>query len=362
MPTLTELQQRLEQNDVRYNLHFAGLPRITRSLETMDDLIATAQQVLGESRGLKKGPESERLALQQNAERQLELYRGERTAIVQARTEGGTEGLQASTLGTRANFVFHRYARHFAGQSRSSRDLTLMLDMIAELEAIQGAMQDLHTHKPLPVLQADMEVVAGRLQQFHGERKAIGAARSDGTPADQAGVLANAANTVFAQYRVYFAGQPRVTRRPELLVRLLGALEELRDRMAALQTQGLFDENNDNNLGIVTSRIQAWQQELAAVRAERQKATIQAMVADLGTAANAELESYGQHFAGKSRKTRDAKRLSDLLDRLDEVERQMTRVDQFQQNVDNTRNLSVVRDALALYENEFDEIRKVQEG
>lgn len=362
MPTLTELQQRLEQNDARYNLHFAGLPRITRSLDTMDDLIATAQQVLGDSRGLKKGPESERLALQQNAERQLELYRGERTAIVQARAEGGSEGLQASALGTRANFVFHRYTRHFAGQSRSSRDLTLMLDMIAELEAIQQAMKELQAHKPMASLQADLEVVAGRVAQFDSERKAIGAARCDGTLAEQAGVLANAANTVFAQYRVHFAGQPRVTRRPELLVRLIGALEEIRDRMSALQSQGLHDENNDGNLGIVTSRIQAWQAELTAIRGERQKATIQAMVADLGTAANAELESYGQHFAGKSRKTREIKRLSDILDRLDEVERQMTRVDQFQQNADNTRNLAVVRDALALYQNEFDEIRKAQEG
>lgn len=359
MPTLKELQQRLEQNDVRYNLHFAGQPRITRSLDTMDDLLATAQQVQGQVSGVR-GSEADRQALMQNAVRQIELYRGERTAIVQARQEGGDLGLQASLLGSRANFVFHRYARHFAGQSRPSRDLTLMLDMIAELEAIQGAMQALQLQRPMPALQADLEVVAGRLQQFYGERKAIGAARTDGTQQDQAGALANAANTVFTQYRTHFSGQPRISRRPELLVRLIGALEEIRERMTALQVQGLHDEHNDGNIATVTSRLTAWQQELAAVRSERQKATLGTLVADLGTAANAELESYGQHFAGQSRKTRDLKKLSDILDRLDETERQMTRLDEFQQNADNVKNLTVVRDALALYQNEYDEIAKAQ--
>ncbi len=359
MPTLKELQQRLEQNDVRYNLHFAGLARITRSLDTMDDLIATAQQVQGQVSGVRAS-EVERQELVKNAVRQVELYRGERTAIVQARQEGGEPGIQASLLGSRANFVFHRYARHFAGQSRSSRDLTLMLDMIAELEAIQGAMQALQSQKPMPSLQADLEVVAGRLQQFYGERKAIGTGRTDGTQQDQAGALANAANTVFAQYRTHFAGQPRISRRPELLVRLIGALEEIRERMTALQVQGLHDEHNDGNIATVSNRLATWQQELVAVRAERQKATLATLVADLGTSANAELESYGQHFAGQSRKSRDLKKLRDIVDRLDEAERQMTRLDEFQHNADNAKNLNVVRDALALYQHEYDEIATIQ--
>jgi hypothetical protein len=359
MATLQDLQTRLDQNDARYTVLFAGQPRVTRDLGTLDDLIATAQHLRGEMASLPAGPARD--AIQQAADRQLELLRGERTAIVVAGKEGGELARRASLLGTRANFVFHRYARHFAGQSRSSRDPSLLLDMIAELDAIAAEMKEAADQQPLPALISDLEVVARRRLQFDDERKAIATARADGTHEEQSGAMADAANHLFAQYRTHFAGQTRVTRRPELLVRLIGALEEVRERMTALKIQGLQQDSNEGNLGIVTSRLQAWQQELTAIRAERQKATIASMVADLGMAANAEFEAYGQHFAGQSRKTRDLKRLSDIIDRVDEIERQMTRLDQFQSHPDNRKNLQTVRDALTTYQNEFEEIEKARQ-
>ena len=233
------------------------------------------------------------------AQAQLERLRGERTAIVQVQGEAGA--IEASELGTRANIVFHRYARHFAGQSRATRDASLLRDMLTELDGIQAEMADLFARHPLPGLKSDIEVVGGRQTQFRDELKAVGQARTDASLEAQASALADEANGLFSQYRVHFAGLPRVSRRPELLVRLMGALEEVRDRMAALDSQGLRDPHNQGNQDIVRERLASWQAELAAIRKERQASSMATIVGELGTAANAELEAYGQHFAGQSR-------------------------------------------------------------
>ena len=358
MATLSDLHRRLAANDTRYALHFAGHPRLTRRPELLASMIADATAILTDVRALKAG--TDRQAITQSAQRQKDLYATERQAVVQLQAQMGPLAREASLLGTRANLVFHRYARHFAGQNRSSRDGTYLRDMIDELATISKQMQAIRADQDIDGLRADTEVVDGRLVQFRTETAHIAAAQTEAAPDEQAGALANVANNLFNQYKVHFAGLPRVSRRPELLVRLVEALDAVRERMTALQTQGLHDEHNAANIGIVEARLQAWTQELAAIRAERQTATFATMVKDLATAADAELESYAAHFAGQSRRTRDLGRLSDMLDRLDEIERQMTRLDLVQDNADNALHLAVVRDAMTMYQNEYDEIAKVQ--
>ncbi len=359
MATLQSLKDKLEQADSRYNSQFAGQSRVTRELSAIDDLIATAQQVLSESTTAQGTPEV-RKTVRESAQEQLDLYRGERTAIAQAQRDGGPHAVQASDLGIRANLVIHRYDRHFAGQGRSSRDISLIADMIGELRLIEGQMRTLADIRPLESLTADIAVVEGRIDQFAKEQKAIGAARIDGTQQEQAGILANVANNLFGQYRVLFAGLSRVSRRPETMVRLVAALEDVRERMATLQGQGLHDDQNDANLSLVNQRLQAWQAELTAIRAERQKTTMTTLVAELGGAANAEFEAFGQHFAGQARKTRVLKKLSDIIDRLDDGERQMTRLDEAMASDNNRANLRVVRDTLVLYLREYAAIVQAQ--
>lgn len=360
MANLAEVQKRLEANDATYSVRFAGQSRLTRDLDLLDDLIATAQKLVTEANALPDKPAA-RQEVVTEAERQLELYRSERTLIAQLRKQGGQAAVEASVLGTRANIVFHRYARHFAGQSRTTRDGSLMADMVEQLKTIQGEMQALAQKAPgLQQVKEDLKVVAGRLQQFEEERRNIGAAQSDGTSDQQASSLAGVANNLFAQYRSNFADLPRGTRRPERLVRMVEALTQVGDRMKALQQQGLADEHNDRNLGIVAERLAAWQSELVAIRAERQKATVSSLESDLGTAANAEFEAYGSHFAGKDRKTRDLNKLRDIIDRLDDVERQMQRLEEVHGRENNRRNLAIVRDTLVTYMDEWEQIEAAQ--
>lgn len=361
MPNLNDLRKMLQANDDLYNTRFAGHSRTTRDLATMDDMIATAQQVAGEARYAMSGSPQERQTIAKDAEKQLDLYRSERTLIAKAQQEGGPELRQSAMLGGRANRVFHRYARHFAGQNRSSRDGTLLADMQAELGKIQAHMRELSAAAPgLQAVREDLQVVQGRIDQFAAERKEVAKAQTDGGQDDQASAMAGVANNLFGQYRVHFAGLARVSRRPELLARLIEALGGVLERMKALQAQGVGGEHNTNNIGIVQDRLAVWHSEMAAIRAERQKATREQLIGELGGAANAEIAAYGQHFAGQNRKTRDLSLLTGIIDRLDEIERQMTRIDDAAADADNTANLQVVRDTLAMYCDEWDAISELQ--
>ncbi len=355
----TKIKKQLEQIDQRYAANFAGHARATRSLDLLDDLIASCQDLAGQLRSAK-GESAERDEVVAQSERQLELYRSERTLIDQAKRQG-PQATEAGKLGSRANQVFHVYARHFAGQSRTSRDGTLLGDMLDELKTIRAAMAALVAQRPdLEGARSDLAVIDGRIDQFTKERQEVAKAQSDGAPDDQASALGGTANNLFAQYTRCFANQPRVSRRPELLVRLTGALQTVRDKMVALKKQGLADASNDQNLGIVESRLVAWQSELTAIRAERQKASAASLESDLATAANAEFESYGEHFAGKTRATRDLDRLCGIIDRLSEVERQMQRLDDVHGRPANTQNLQIVRNNLGMYTAEYDEIVKAR--
>jgi len=361
MPTITDLRRDLATNDELYAARFAGHSRATRDLDLIDDMIARAQVVAADC-ALVGGPRDARAEVAAAAARQLELLRGERTLIAQAR-QGGDDAWRVHVLGERANAAFHRYARHFAGKDRATRDVTLIAEVIADLGKIGQALRDLAATAPSDGTAAEFAaIVAGRLELFTSERVQIARAQADGSHDEQAGSAAGVANNLFAQYDALFAGQPRVSRRPETLVRMTGALGQIRERMRALQAQGLRGGSNDGNIAIVEERLAHWHQELEAIRAARRGVAITGLASDLGTAANAEFETWGNHFAGQDRKTRNIKRLADLIDRLDEVERQMTRIDEAGAGASNRANLGMVRDNLTLYQSEYDRIAEVQRG
>jgi len=363
MANLQALDHQLAHNDTAYQLHFAGRSRLTRDLGRIEGLWTSAQAVLAEARQLDASAQ-ERAALVTRAEHQVSIYATERDAIAAAQRAAGASGRQAAVAAQRARIVVHRYIRHFAGQSRSTRDVALLADVLACLEPLAAEMERLGA-ATMPSAQEDLRWVAAHVAQFREERKAIAQASTDAPQDEQVSLLAQIANGLFAAYRTHFANQLRLTRRPELLARLIQAAEQVRDRMETLRLQGLRDDHNDANLDIVAQRVRAWRLELAAIRAERQRTSLPALVADLETAANAELESYAEHFAGQDRRTRDLDRLCAICDRLDEIERQLTHLDEVREIPMLEARLATVRDALALYQDEYDAIaaaKKVRAG
>lgn len=359
MANLQALEQRLGRNEAIYQVHFASRSRLTRDLTRMESLLEGAQSVLAELGAQQGGDAAQREAITAKAQHQVNLYRTEREAIAQAQREAGVKGRQAAVLAQRARFAVHIYTRHFAGQSRTTRDLSLLGDLLAWLEPLAADLERLGAAS-LPSAQEDLRWVQSHVEQFHSERHAIAQALSELLPAEQVSALAQVANGLFAAYRTHFAGQPRVTRRPELLLRLIQAVEQVGDRMQALRVQGLHDSHNDANIDVVAQRAAAWHSELGAVRAERQRTGLAALWADLEIAANAELEAYAEHFGGKDRRTRDLARLCALCDRLGEIERQMTRLIEVQDLPNHDARIASVRDSLALYQDEYDAILAAQ--
>ena len=359
--TTADLRERLRANDDRYGALFGGQPRVTRDVAALDALIEAASAVRGEADRLRGTPDAERRAVVTEAERQMKLYRSEKVAVVEARA-AGPHAVAAGVVATRANHVFHRYARHFAGQSRATRDASMLLDMIAELDGLAARLEAMLADGELASAREDLGTIHGWRRHFDAERKEIAAAREAGTLAQQAAWLGGAANTLFLQHKTVFAGQPGGTRRPETLQRVTEALRLLEDRMRALVAQGLVgDTDHERNLSIVAGRLAAWEDELVAIRAERQKTTLATLARDLAMAADAERELWSLHFAGQNRKTRDLARLTAMIERLDELERQFLRMQHVRAEVAFEEPAAATRDTLTLWCAEWDAIARARQ-
>ncbi len=358
--TLNQLREQLDGLQQQYYLHFAGQPRVTRNLEMMRQMAVRAGALRSELATLAES-EARTAALALAAER-LELYRGEVAAIDAARVEVGDRGVEAAWLGQRANHVFHRYRRHFAGRSRSGRDISILQEMISDLDAIRGEMATLGDGWRSAQLTRDREIVDNFLGLFRQEVREIKAAR-DGADGEQAeSLFAQLANDQFEQYRLHFAGQPRVSRRPELLEQMCGNLEAILSRMQALPSQGFHGAHNPQNARIVVERLAAWRGELEGIREVRTKTSLSEMVSQLGRAAEVVLEVYNERYAGQARASRDLGLLCGLCDRLVDLERQMETIGRVQTLVDNERNLELVHDLMHMLEAEYDEIDKAQQA
>lgn len=359
---LESLSARLDALHQQYNLHFAGQMRVTRDPQMIGLLIESAGAVEREARRVSANGDG---ALRQQvlalATERLTLYGNEAAAITAAVAEVGAEGVEAAIAGRRANSVFHRYARHFAGKSRATRDLGLLQEIIEDLGDIKGHLQALLGRRQLPQATADVQVIEGQLQLFVSEAGHIRTARDAGTLDEQAGTLAQVANGQFAAYDLHFAGKSRVSRRPELLKRLIGQLEAVLARMEGLQEIGLHDASNRSNISIVKGRIDAWTTELAAIQQAREQTSILAMIEALGEAADQILHVYNEDFAGQDRADRNINHLSGLCDRMAEVERQMFAIGCVQRLTVNERNLAMARDLLHMLEDEWSNIEQARQ-
>ncbi len=207
----------------------------------------------------------------------------------------------------------------------------------------------------------DRKVVGEYIELFRGEEGEIRAARDAGTLEDQAGTLATLANEQFALYNIHFAGQPRISRRPELLQRMVGNLEIILDKMNSLRAIGHHSEHNAGNISVVSGRLDAWREELKEIREVRSNTPLIEVVDALGTAIEPILAAYNEHFAGQGRESRNVELLTALCDALIELEMQMEKIGAVEHLTANERNLAMVRDALLMFSKEWQAIAEAKE-
>jgi len=357
--TLETLERELTETTAKYDAEFAGQARATRDLDLLDQLIARLRSLIADLDKLPASTGDKRSQVLDQTKSQLALYENERRAIVEAKS-GGTEAVEFARLAALANFVFARYQRHFAGQSRSTRDLGLLKEMVEELRTIRQRMSVILSLKANTSYQADADLVSKVIDQYAEEVKQIERAQSEGSLEERASRLAELANAQFAIYDKHFVEKSRITRRPALLQRVVENLRRVRSMMRELKLTGSTADNNRNNIGIVEQALKHDEQELTEIRKARQAVPLSDIMGMLGGAANDVFEEYRQKFAGKDRRSVDLATMSLLCDQLGEIARQMADMARTEKNDMNERNLDIVIERLSAYEEEWRAIRDAQ--
>lgn len=361
MSNLVEtLGKELEQIDREYATDFAGHSRLTRDIAQIDRMIKRAASIVERADQIPAAARGADLTkLRDAAANSVELYKQERAAIARAQ-EVGPAFEQFSVEATSANFVFGRYMRHFAGQDRSTRDVALLGELVDDLRQIDKRMTQILSEKKSADFEKDRQVVRDNLKQYQDEIELIEQAQKAGTPEEQASALANVANSQFAIYQTHFAGEPRVSRRPALLMRVVGTLKKTRERMVALKEGGLSVEFNDKNISVVEDRLGVYENELAEVRKIRQATPMTEIMGELGGAANKLFDEYRSNFADKPRTQADLTRLGNICDKLSEIRRQMVEMSWAEDSDMNSRNLEIVTEQLAMFESEYEAVARAQ--
>jgi hypothetical protein len=359
---LENLGQELEELDREYAAAFAGQSRLTRDLGLLDKIIARGSSILSRIDlipSAAQGPELVRL--RDTAAQSISLYTEERAAIVRAQ-EVGPSFEAFSMEATSANLVFARYARHFAGKDRSTRDLALLGEIVEELKQIDKRMTQLLQENPSKDFERDRKVVRENLVQYQSEIDLIENAQKSGTPDQRASILASLANAQFAVYQTHFAGEARVSRRPALLMRIISSLKKIHERMVGYRDGGLDLEFNSKNIGIVEDRLKIYETELTEVRKVRQATSMPDIMGELGGAANKLFDEYRKTFADKPRGQVDLEHLGNICDKLAEIRRQMNEMAWAEENEMNVKNLEIVTEQMVMFEGEYEAVQSARAG
>lgn len=356
----TRMKQELEAISKVYDTKFAGQSRGTRDLSEMDNLIRRTKNVLMQIDATPNASrDAELTGLKSDAQEQLKMFESERAAIAEAKSAGPDFELFAPLAQT-ANFVMARYRRHFAGKSRTTRDLGLIEEMIEDLSTISSQMSAILAKNAAPPFRRDLDAVTQSLTMYRAEREEIARAHGAGTPEEQSGNLAALANAQFDLYRDHFAGKSRTSRRPELLERMMRNLERIKTRMLDLSRESSVAQINKDNMAVIDGNLEMYAKELVEIRKAKESASVDDLAGSLGGAANEVFDEYRTRYAGKDRRTVDADRLSVMCDLLGEIERQMAAISRGVKHEVNDKNLEIVRSQLSSFELEWEQVDKAQ--
>jgi hypothetical protein len=341
-----ELQERLQACEEQYMLHFADQVRLTRDRGILAALLAEAESVAAVA--LQYGDSLQ----QEAAQRQAVRYREEDARLQAAFAAAGPQGRAVALLTQRASLLMHQYTRHFAGQPRPSRDLGLLAELVASLEALAAELQPLHADQARGI--SDFAQLCRR------EQTAIEAARRVGSAAQQAAHYASAANTLMQTYVECCVERRRLAIRPQLLQRLLEQLLACIEPMLALRQAGLDLPYHAQSLTALGEQRRIWEAELSQLRAAWGRASIDERTEALTHELDEVLQAYNglcdgaADAGGKNGSFKPA--LSGLCDRLAELEQQLMGCAASTTTPAHpaATEAQVARDALAMFAHRYD--------
>lgn len=336
-------QATLAALNAQYALHFASQPRATRDLRILDHLIDSAD-------GLLQTPKLDP-ADAAEIEAALQAFRAERRAVESAKATQGAAAL--SLWQSRLGFVMHRFARHFAGKPRTTRDLSLLDEMVHDVEELAAQLHSLSDVAPADRQQAKA-TAQGHRAFLKAERQAIEAALTKESAARQSGLLGACANAQFTDMERWTGQTPGVLLRPQWLRRKQRELVRLLDAMTALDGQPGVPETNAENQRIVATQLEGWENLLAQLRDMRESVAVDTLVMQLGQRVEQVLDAF-QDYAQHNEIS--PLMLAEICDGVDEIERQLTALVASMDPPEEAHNqvLSLARDALMTFQRLFDE-------
>lgn len=342
-----------------YDANFAGQSRYTRDVALIDRLAGRVVALRTEIEQIPEPARDARLkALHDDAVRTADIYAQEKRAIGEAKA-AGPNFEPFSELASWANLVFARYFRHFAGQSRQTRDALLLEELREELERVLVGMKKLAGTPTEATFERDINLVTETLKTYRTEGEAVTAAQTAGNQQELAQRLGTIANSQFALYRTHFSGHSRLSRRPGLLVRMIDSLEIVHDRMMRL---GLNEQFHKQNIEVVEQQLQLFRSELEEIRSARKATPLADLMGVLGGEANTLFAEYREGFAGKDRRRVSREKLGIICDKLYELGKQMDELSRVETNESNEKNLDVVTSQLSQFETEFAEVSTAQQN
>lgn len=254
------------------------------------------------------------------------------------------------------------YESYFAGQSRATRDLKVLDDLLTRVRALRTKSTFVTRNAAAGSTAAALgDDLASTVQLYETEREAI--AKIQSGPAStlnfaRYGVMAN---LVFARYRRHFAGQARNTRDVGLLDELIEELTRVRAAMRVLAGTLPDPTGAANDLEAVETNLKLYQSEKGEIERSRKTGTQDEQGSTLAEVANGQFRLYTDHFAGKSRATRRPALLARMVSTLESVKKDMEALKRAGYNSDtNNNNIKIVEQNLQNYRNEMREIDKAR--
>lgn len=257
------------------------------------------------------------------------LLRGEAAAaerLAAGLVEGAdaAEAAEVEALGLRASFLLGRYARHFAGRARVTRDALLLEDMQRYLTGIvERLVLRLTLHLEEPLMER-IEVLTDQLSLWAEEAEGIGPMRLALPPRERMRALAELGDGLAREWEAQVDGYPAMTVRARLVKRLITAMEYVRVEQAALNATELLDEPDaDAALLRTVERLAGWRERREQLRAGRRGATLEGRARALQAEVAECILQWAREVTGAAHSPERLVRMGELCDRLQELERQL---------------------------------------
>jgi hypothetical protein len=360
-----KIRHTLQKIQEGYQVGFAGQPRLTRAAGQLDAWVA---QLKGISPRIKTLPPQIRHELTELLRQRIDLYQREASSIRESQQMNAVSRVAYGHIEW-ANLHGDRYQRHFAGQSRNTRDGSLLSDLTVEAQVwLEQAQEHFNTNQADLTESAtqDLEDRIKRLKESEGmyqkELKAITEVQKPEVAQEHADLLAYLANQCFQTYRAHFAGKSRQSRNLSTLERINTQLEIIGQHMEDLISTSRDDledvERVERNLKIVTDNLTGYQAEEQEIDNAQQTLDYSGWVKVLGDAAQSVYDEYSENFANKSRQGCDPVLLCHLCDRLYDIAVQLRPFVEYSTEREERGLLLMMLDQLRLYHREYNLVRE----